>query len=156
MLRSIYEDATLRIDFDEETFRFSIVELERDPFDFNTASDGFSAVLDIVVGLMLRMTRGNTGSLKYDAPGIALIDEVENHLHLSLQKRIVPFLTDLFTNVQFVISTHSPFVLTSAEDAVLFDLENHSFVERGLSDNTYSSVVESYFNVDELSSELRE
>lgn len=155
ILRDIYEDETLTIEFDEDTYRFSINERGRDPFDFNEASDGFSAVLDIVVGLMLRMAGENGRSTAFDLPGIALIDEVENHLHLSLQKRIIPYLSELFPNVQFVVTTHSPFVLSSVNNAVVYDLENKVLLADGLSDSTYESIVEGYFNMDGLSVELR-
>lgn len=43
--------------------------------------------------------------------GIVLIDEVELHLHPAWQRRIVPWLTNTFENVQFIITTHSPQVL---------------------------------------------
>jgi hypothetical protein len=85
-----------------------------------------------------------------------LIDEVENHLHLNLQKKALPFLAGLFPNIQFVVSTHSPFVLSSIPDAVAHDLEHGITVPGGLSDNTYESIVEGYFGVDSLSAELRE
>lgn len=155
ILRDIYEDESLTIEFDEDTYRFTINERGRAPFDFNEASDGFSAVLDIIVGIMLRMAGENGRSTTFDLPGIALIDEVENHLHLSLQKRIIPYLSELFPNVQFVVTTHSPFVLSSVSNAVVYDLENKVLLANGLSDNTYESIVEGYFNMDSLSVELR-
>lgn len=156
ILRNIYEDPTLSLEFDEETYEFSICEQGRDPFNFNEASDGFSAILDIVVGLMLRMVKKNGRSPDFNMPGIALVDEIENHLHLSLQKRVLPVLVDLFPNVQFIVSTHSPFVLSSLSKAVVYDLENHAHTAKGLSGNTYESIVEGYFSVDSLSEELRQ
>jgi len=156
VLRDVYEDPTLELEFDEETYRFSICEQGREPFDFNEASDGFSALLDIIVGLMLRMIRKNGRSPEFNMPGIALIDEVENHLHLSLQRRVLPMLTELFPSIQFVVSTHSPFVLSSIANATIYDLETRTLVTDGLSNNTYESIVEGYFNVDQLSGELRD
>jgi len=156
ILREIYEDESLTIEFDEDTYQFLICEKGRDSFDFNSASDGFSAILDIVVGLMLRMARIEGRGQRFDTPGIALIDEIENHLHLSLQRRVLPYLSSLFPNIQFIVSTHSPFVLSSVDNAVVYDLETGAFMEDGLSANTYGSIVEGYFDVDRLSEELRE
>jgi hypothetical protein len=156
MMRTIYEDPTLTIEFDEDTYQFSICQQGREPFDINDTSDGFSAILDIVVGIMLRMVNKSGRAFRFDLPGIVLVDEIESHLHLSLQKRIVPYLTELFPNIQFVLTTHSPFVLSSIRNAVIYDLENHTLITDGLSDNTYESIVEGYFNVDLLSDELRE
>jgi predicted ATPase len=156
IMRDIYEDPTLTLEFDEETYEFSICEQGREPFGFNDASDGFSAILDIVLGLMLRMVRKNGRATTFDMPGIALVDEVENHLHLSLQKRVLPILTGLFPNIQFIVTTHSPFVLSSLDSAVVYDLESKTLVSGGLADNTYESIVVGYFNVDALSDELRQ
>ena len=156
ILRTIYEDPTLAIEFDADTYHFNIQTRGRDRFDFNEASDGFSAILDVVVGIMLRTVRGKSHAIRFDTPGIVLIDEIENHLHLSLQRSILPFLIGLFPNVQFVVSSHSPFVLTSAPDVVVYDLQNNIMVDDGMTDNTYESVVRGYFEVDSLSKDLRE
>lgn len=42
--------------------------------------------------------------------GIVIIDKVDKHLHIKLQKEILPRLFDLFPNIQFILSSHSPFV----------------------------------------------
>ena len=42
--------------------------------------------------------------------GIVLIDEIEEHLHITLQKEILPKMFALFPNVQFIVSSHSPFL----------------------------------------------
>ena len=156
ILRDIYDDASLQILFDEDTFKFSLSVKDREFFDFNTASDGFSAILDIVVDLMIRMQHQDKRVTEFLTPGIVLIDEIENHLHMELQRRILRILTELFPNIQFIVTTHSPFVLNSIEKATVFDLENHTLIQNGLSDASYSGVVEGYFKQDELSHTLRE
>lgn len=139
ILRDIYDDPNLTLDFDEETYRFIIHEKGREPFDFNTASDGFSAVLDIVVSLILRMQGQNHRVTEFTKPGIVLIDEIENHLHLALQRKILDYLTNLFPNIQFIVTTHSPFVVNSLDNAVIFDLENQTLVSDGLTNVSYIS-----------------
>ena len=42
--------------------------------------------------------------------GIVLVDEIDKHLHIKLQKEILPSLLRIFPNVQFIISSHSPFL----------------------------------------------
>ena len=84
-------------------------------------------------------------------PGIVLIDEIETHLHIELQKAILPFLTGFFPNIQFIVTTHSPFVLTSLPDAVIFDLESKKR-EENLAPLSASTVVEEYFDSDLYSS----
>lgn len=55
--------------------------------------------------------------LRRQTPGIVLIDEVDMHLHPSWQKSILPTLLDTFPAVQFIVTTHSPMVIASAETA---------------------------------------
>ena len=151
VLRRIYQDDSLELNFDIDTFQFSICIPGREPFHFNEMSAGYAAVFDIVGDLMMRMETQK----RYDLEGIVLIDEIETHLHVELQKDIVPILTTLFPNIQFVLTTHSPFVLNSTENAVVYDLEKHLLVSDGMTDLPYDGIVEGYFGADLLSQELR-
>lgn len=152
VLRKIYGEGSLKLHFDIENFQFSIRMDNREPFDFNTMSAGYAAVFDIIGDLMMRME----SQRRYDLEGIVLIDEIETHLHVGLQKQIVPILTELFPNIQFIMTTHSPFILNSAPDSVIYDLEKHMLVENGLTNLPYDGIVEGYFGADLLSQELRE
>jgi predicted ATP-binding protein involved in virulence len=82
----------------------------------------------------------------YQKIGIVLIDEIETHLHLELQRIIMPFLTKTFPNIQFIVTTHSPFVLNSMPDAVAFDLEHRKVLD-DLTEYSYESLAEGYFGV---------
>lgn len=152
VLRSIYSDNTLELKFDIETFAFTICQAWHDPFDFNSMSMGYAAVFDIISDLIMRME----SKRRYDLEGLVLIDEIETHLHVDLQKKIVPILTQLFPNIQFILTTHSPFVLNSTANAVVYDLEKRLLVKDGLTDLPYEGVVEGYFDTDLLSAELRQ
>lgn len=156
LLKQIFDDESVKLVFDEETFQFSIEMNGREPFDFNTLSSGYAAILDIVVDLILRMEKQLNRTFDFSISGIVLIDEIETHLHLELQKNIMKLLTTVFPNIQFIVSSHSPFILNSLDDVVIYDLEKHLLVEQGLSDVPYSGIVEGYFNADELSDELKE
>lgn len=156
LLGRIFEDGSLKLNFDEDTFQFTICETGKEPFDFNSLSSGYAAVLDIIVDIIIRMEKRTGRSFKFEMPGIVLIDEIETHLHLELQKRILDLLTTIFPNIQFIVSTHSPFILNSLENVVIYDLENHLLVEDGLTDVPYDGIVEGYFNVDKMSAMLRE
>lgn len=151
ILKRIFDDPSLVLDFDIDNFKFRILQKNREPFDFNTMSSGYSAVFDIINDLTMRM-ENKEGAAK---EGIVLIDEVDTHLHLELQRTILPFLTELFPNIQFIVSTHSPFILNSIDNAVIFDLETGKLVENGLANYPYDGIVESFFNSDSLSSDLR-
>ena len=156
ILKKIFEDKNLQLKFDDETFQFSICETDREPFDFNTMSSGYAAVFDIINDLIIRMEAQSGLRTEFDMEGIVLVDEIETHLHLELQKEILPILTKIFPNIQFIITTHSPFILSSLDNAVIYDLENKTLVENGLRTLPYEGIVEGYFKVDTLSEELRE
>lgn len=151
ILKKVFDDSSLRLDFNIDNFQFHILQDNREPFDFNTMSSGYSAVFDIINDLMMRMERKKN----YSTEGIVLIDEIETHLHLELQRVILPFLTELFPNIQFIVTTHSPFVLNSIDNAVIYDLETQKLVENGLANYPYDGIVEGYFRADKLSSDLR-
>ena len=152
--RQLFQNEQLTLEYDIDNFDFTINIPGREPFRLvdNQLSDGFSAVLQIVTELLLRMEAVTAGN--YQLPGIVLIDEIETHLHIKLQKLILPFLTDFFPNIQFIVTTHSPFVLTSLNDAVVFDLES-KVRWQNMAPMSASSVVENYFDLDLYSDEIK-
>lgn len=156
LLKQMFDDKTLELEFDEDTFEFHILQRGKEPFDFHTLSSGYQAVLDIVLDIMMRMQHQTQRSFDFHIPGIVLIDEIETHLHLALQKNILPFLTAFFPNIQFIVTSHSPFILNSIENVVIYDLENRILVEHGLDDVPYDGIVEGYFRTDRLSDILKE
>lgn len=150
MLRQIYQDDNLSLEFNYRDYSFKICT-EGKKFKFTEVSDGFAAVLDIVADLILKMQDDNSLTRSYQKEGIVLIDEIETHLHLALQKVIMPLLTKVFPNIQFIITTHSPFVLSSMPNAVAYDLE-HQEVLDNLTEYSYESLAEGYFGVKTQSS----
>ena len=145
LMRQIYQDDHLTLEFNYRDYSFRICT-EGKKFKFTEVSDGFAAVLDIVADLILKMQDDNSLTRSYQKEGIVLIDEIETHLHLALQKVILPLLTKVFPNIQFIITTHSPFVLSSMPNAVAYDLE-HQEVLDNLTEYSYESLAEGYFGV---------
>ena len=92
---------------------------------------------------------------QYNAQGIVLIDELETHLHIELQKKILPFLTKFFPNIQFIVTTHSPYILNSISNAKAYDLEKHVELEN-LAAFSSDELAEGYFEADEYSDTLKE
>ena len=77
-------------------------------------SGGYRAVLALAADLAWRMAQGNPHlEDPLESEAIVLIDEVDLHLHPSWQQRILDDLTRTFPNAQFIVSTHSPQVLTT-------------------------------------------
>jgi len=73
----------------------------------------------LAIDLASRMARANPDlggqELLNSTPGIVLIDEVDLHLHPSWQQQIVPLLRKTFPLVQFILTTHSPQVISTVE-----------------------------------------
>lgn len=151
-LRTLFEDKSIQLKFDYKNLNFSIYQDGREPYGFDVLSDGYSAVLDIMINILLRMEKHHKQS--YDIEGIVIIDELENHLHIGLQKSILPFLISFFPNIQFIISTHSPFIINSIDNAVIYDLEKKQRVE-DLSGIAYEGIVEGYFDINQYSEKIK-
>lgn len=82
-------------------------------------SDGYRAVIALVLDLVraLHQTYGDVPIVDgaVDLPGVVLIDEVDAHLHVSWQQRIGPWLKAHFPKIQFLVTSHSPFVCQAAD-----------------------------------------
>jgi len=156
LLRRLFEDQELTLQFSQQDSYSFNVSTKGQTFGFNEMSDGYKAALIIVADLILRMHKQGKLSDVFTKEGIVLIDEIETHLHLSLQKMIMPFLTGVFPNIQFIVTTHSPFVLSSMPNAVAYDLE-HQEVISNLTEYSYEALAEGYFGVksDSSYSEMR-
>ncbi len=90
-------------------------------------SSGESALLCLFVELFKQAD--NIGKGIDEVEGIVLVDEIDKHLHIFLQKDVVPVLMEMFPKVQFIITTHSTFVNIGvmdrfAERCGIFDLDN--------------------------------
>ena len=80
-------------------------------------SDGEKCTLALFGDLARRLTLANPN--KQDpllGEGIVLIDEVELHMHPSWQRKVLSVLRETFPNIQFIITTHSPIVLSEADE----------------------------------------
>ena len=55
---------------------------------------------------------------------VVLIDEIEQHLHPGLQREVLPRLRRAFPNVQFIVTTHSPQVLSTAPRDAIVAVDN--------------------------------
>jgi len=152
LLQKLFEGDKVSLDFNYKNYSFTINQSGR-RFGFNELSDGYSAIIDIIADLIIKMQNQDSLTRAYEKEGIVLIDEIETHLHLKLQRLILPILTKIFPNIQFIVTTHSPFVLNSLKNAVAFDLEKRTRLEN-LTEYSYEALAEGYFKVETDSSFL--
>lgn len=146
----IFEDNSLKLVFDKDAYEFFIKLNDGRELTFNVLPDGFSAFLSILMDLFVRLEliRKSVGNHSYDPCGIVLIDEPETHLHLSLQYQVLPILTSLFPNVQFIVATHSPAVISSIKQVTIFDLTTKETLSDAAVGKSFSELMVSHFGLD--------
>ena len=157
-LRTLLDDDSIELKYDYKNYSFVIRQKNRNPSSLNELSDGYSSILRILSDLIMRMDQNwlHTNQLsEYNKEGVVLIDEVETHLHIELQRKILPFLTKFFPRLQFIVSTHSPYVLTSLSNVVVYDLERQVML-RDLSEYSTDDVAKGFFEADSYSVELED
>ena len=157
-LRILLDEESIRLEYDYKRYNFKIRQDGRESFSFSELSDGYSSVIYMVSDLILRMDKNwllGEEISQYNDQGIVLIDELETHLHIELQKKILPFLTEFFPRIQFIVTTHSPYILNSISNAKAYDLERHVELEH-LSAFSSDDLAEGYFEADAYSDELKE
>jgi predicted ATP-binding protein involved in virulence len=92
----------------------------------NQLSDGEKNLLVMVADIARRLAIANPDPTKnaLEGEGIILIDEIELHLHPQWQRDIIPRLTSTFPNCQFIVTTHSPQVLSNVKKENVFVVED--------------------------------
>jgi hypothetical protein len=96
-------------------------------------SDGFRSVLSLTFELLRLISQNRPevqifftrvqGDIVVPTRGVVLIDEVDAHLHPTWQRKIGPWFTKHFPNMQFIVTTHSPFVCQASEHGTIFVLD---------------------------------
>ena len=92
-----------------------ICNKSNDEFLLETASGGISALIDISWQIYMFATKENSDFT-------VIIDEVENHLHPTMQRSILQDLINAFPTARFIVSTHSPLIIGSVKDSAVYAL----------------------------------
>ena len=121
-------------------------------------SDGEKMLLMLVTDLARRLAIANPKSQDaLSGEGIVLIDEIELHLHPQWQRNVIHSLTKTFPNCQFIVTTHSPQVLSGVKKENVFILENYQLIEN--TPHTYgkdsNSILYELMNVKERPDEVQ-
>jgi hypothetical protein len=92
-----------------------VLDTATGPFSLDALSGGAAAVLDLAWQIFMFKPAGTSF--------VVTLDEPENHLHPELQRRVLSDLLASFPNVQFVVATHSPFIVGSVADSNVYVLD---------------------------------
>jgi predicted ATP-binding protein involved in virulence len=127
-----------------------MVQKEGVPFEVDQLSDGEKCLLAMVGDLARRLAIANP---KHSEPryaeAVVMIDEVELHLHPGWQRMVVERLQDTFPNCQFILTTHSPQVLSQVptESVILLDHFQRAELPAGTQGRDSNSILEEVMGV---------
>ncbi|MBP1085408.1 MULTISPECIES: AAA family ATPase [Pseudomonas] len=139
-LKLLMEDESTALSFNPDTLKYTIKRDNKPTTDFQSLSSGYSAIFSIFSELLMRTEYFDI--TPNELRGVVFIDEIESHLHVSLQRLILPFFERSFPSIQFIITTHSPFVITSTTDSVIYDLTSNTCIQEDVSLYSYTSILE--------------
>jgi predicted ATP-binding protein involved in virulence len=150
ILRAIFNDKKLELEFVQENFEFYIIYGDGRRVTFNQLSEGFSAFLSVLMDLLMRtdLIRKENNNFKFEPKGIVLIDEPETHLHIEMQYEILPLISTVFPKIQFIVATHSPAIISSLEESIVFDVSSKSNVEDSVLGSSYSELMIKHFGLE--------
>jgi predicted ATP-binding protein involved in virulence len=124
LLQGILEKQNIRFGIGNRNFgsnRISIVQTNQLGYaeknlipSINNLSSGQTVLLNLFLTI-LRYSDSNPRNLE-EIEGIVIIDEVDLHLHIDLQAKILPNLLKLFPKIQFILTSHSPIFLLGMKD----------------------------------------
>jgi len=96
---------------------------------FSMMSAGYQSIIRLTADIAYRAIKlnphlGTNAIIK--TQGVVLIDEIDMHLHPKWQKRVISDLKNTFPNIQFIATTHSPFIIQSlrAKELIILDGES--------------------------------
>ena len=98
------------------------------PISFLSA--GYQSILWISMDIAYRMAIMNPHHNSYhEIPGIVMIDELDMHLHPKWQWNAIRALEENFPNIQFIIATHSPILISSCKNEHLIHIDDNHHVD---------------------------
>ncbi|MEM7371357.1 MAG: AAA family ATPase [Bacteroidota bacterium] len=118
-------------DFEEDDLVGYSTHGTKEQLPFRLLSDGVRNMIGMIADIAYRcmILNPHLGSESIvQTPGVVLIDELDLHLHPSWQKKVVGDLKSTFPNIQFVASTHSPFIVQSLKSDELINLDQETDV----------------------------
>lgn len=124
---------------------------------YDTLSDGYKRIVHIVINIAFRCALLNKDyyheAATQQTRGTVLIDEIDMHLHPSLQSSVLKALHNAFPNLQFIVTTHAPLVMSGVKND-----DNNSVLRMSYNNGQYkvetinpygfdvSSIIRNFYN----------
>jgi predicted ATP-binding protein involved in virulence len=135
-----------------------VVDKAERPLNVTQLSQGEKSIMALVGDIARRLAIMNPSRTDpLNGNGIVLIDEVDLHLHPKWQRRLIHQLTETFPNCQFILTTHSPLVISDTKDVLCYVLDDGELEERnGLYGLDANQVLLNVMDTDVRNSEVQE
>lgn len=129
---------------------------EKEKLQFRQLSDGYRNIIGMVADIAYRCIKLNPhlgeNAVK-ETPGIVLIDELDLHLHPNWQRRIVEDFKNTFPGIQFVATTHSPFIIQSLKEDELRNLDRKIVSQKDPKDIPINKIITDIMEVESIKSD---
>ncbi len=145
-----FDDKFLQINENNNVY----LKVNGEVLELSELSSGFLSLVKIIQSIIASFSAFSHEKDLLNIKGVVLIDEIESHLHLGWQVKIIPILKNLFPNTTFFITTHSPLVLSQLNEgeAYLLKRDNDGVVRSEMIDSPnkrlLADVLKDTFNVD--------
>ncbi|WP_281883488.1 AAA family ATPase [Paenibacillus sp. YYML68] len=133
------------IEFDVDSEEIRAIREDGTILPFRMLSDGVRNMIGMIADIAHRMAQLNPGleaNALSETPGVVLIDELDLHLHPKWQRTIVNDLKRTFPRIQFIVTSHSPFIVQSLEEGELRRLQEVDDDEEVISEKFVNKSIE--------------
>jgi predicted ATP-binding protein involved in virulence len=123
IIKNETKDNKIRFEMQSAT-KLVLIKNEQE-LDFDVLPDGLKSLISWIGDLLMRLDslKWENDTPIFDREIILFLDEIEVHLHPAWQRKVLPIVQKLFKNAQIFVSTHSPFVVNSVDDAWVYKLK---------------------------------
>ncbi len=154
IIADVTKDNEIRFEMQSAT-KLVLIKKEQE-LDFDVLPDGLKSLISWIGDLLMRLDSLNwkDDTPIFDREIILFLDEIEVHLHPAWQRKVLPIVQKLFKNAQIFVSTHSPFVVNSVDDAWVYKLKvtdgkaKVESVERSEDARSYRYVLRNTFDIE--------
>lgn len=139
----------VEIDYDIKSAEIVVIQEDDFKIYFSQLSDGYRCMISLIADIAYKMSVLNPHLKEralLETTGVVLIDEIDLHLHPNWQKVVVNDLKSIFPKIQFIATTHSPFIIQSLENGELVSLDKEVQVE--YSGESIEDIAEDVMGVD--------
>jgi predicted ATP-binding protein involved in virulence len=146
------------IDWEKDQYGEFVLVKNGDSLKENQLSSGEKLLFTLVADISAKLALANPASENpsKEGAGVVLIDEIDLHLHPKWQRKVVTKLREIFPNVQFVITTHSPALLSNSDRKHVRILKNGEIqASPFVKGRDINSILEDVFEVEERPQEYK-